>query len=164
MTFVMVDTLAGSHLASVSKSGSGWASANSTYTVVAAPATKLAFVTLSRYLVAGTTLQYEPNYQVGNPTTTIISVMSLDPYLNVSPVSSNTTVNFYVNSTGARGWTSPNNLALFRNISGPAFSANVLPVTLLTGQSQVNMYYFHPIQATHTITTSHPAHLLTPAT
>ena len=66
MTFYMVDNLAGTHAVTVASNlPTGWAPAVSTYTVTAAPPAILRFITPSRYLVAGTTVQYEPNYQVG---------------------------------------------------------------------------------------------------
>ena len=71
MTFYLVDTLAGNHtVKAATRLATGWTPAVSTYTVQAAPATRLRFITPSRYLVAGTTLQYEPNYSIGTPTNT----------------------------------------------------------------------------------------------
>src|SRR5262249_28326814 len=58
-TFYLVDTLAGSHQVRVGPHQPWpWTSVTSNYTVAPAPATILRFITPSRYLVAGTTLQY----------------------------------------------------------------------------------------------------------
>ena len=164
MTFYMIDTLAGPHTLTVAKSGSGLASASTNYLILPAPATQLQFDSPSRYLVAGTTTQYEPNYLSNITTNTVITVSARDPYLNLSPVSSNTVVNFFTNSGGAHGWTDSANLASFHDISGPIFSPNVLPVQMLAGSSQVNMYYFDTVKGTQTMTAYDGSGGLTAAT
>jgi len=157
MTFYLIDTLAGSHQAKAATNlPTGWTSAVSTYTVQPAPATLLRFITPSRYLVAGTTIQYEPNYQVGTPTNTVITVQSSDPFGNTSPISSNTVIAFYINnatstlpSNGARGGMDPTDLSSFANISGGG--PNALSVPFTTNSTQVSAYYYDMTQGTHTM-------------
>ncbi len=162
MTFYMKDTLAGDRTVTISRNG--FVSANSTYTVAPAPASQLVFATPSRYLVAGTTVQYEPNYSVGAPTNTVITVRAMDPYLNISSVTANTVVNFYVsNSTGAYGYTDASNLSLFKYIPGPVLP-NVLPVQMLAGNSSVSMYYYDTQQGTRTMVAFDSVGALTSAT
>ncbi|MFA5975390.1 MAG: hypothetical protein WC859_04410 [Elusimicrobiota bacterium] len=152
MTFLMIDTLAGNHSVIIEKPASGWAASVSSYTVNPAPPDHIKFLTPSRTMVAGTTIQYEPDYQTGIPTNTVVSIVSVDPFGNTSPVVTDTVINFFADSAGARAWTSADNLALFRSIPGPAFSANVLPVPLSSGSAQVNIYYFDTVQGSHLMT------------
>jgi hypothetical protein len=157
-TFYMIDTLAGTRQVTVAtKLPTGWTPAISTYTVQAALPNHLRFITPSRYLVAGTTLQYEPNYQVGLPTNTVITVQSADPFGNTSPISSNTVVAFYINnastttlpSLGARAGLNPNNFSSFSNISGGG--PNVLSVPFTANSTQVSAYYYDMVRGTHTM-------------
>ena len=128
----------------------------------------LRYITPSRYLVAGTTVQYEPNYQVGAPTNTVITIQSADAYGNTSPVTSLMTVVFYVDnatntlpSNGARAGIDPTNLASFVNISGGA--PNTLSESLLIGNSQASAYYFDMVQGTHTMVAHETSGALTDA-
>ena len=155
MTFYMIDTLAGNHTLSVARAGSGWVPSISTYTVNAAPASQLVFITPSHYLVAGTTLQYEPNYLVGSPTNTVITAQSEDPFGNMSFVSSLTVVSIFVDnvttatlpSNGAYAGIDPTNLSSFVNIA----AGTLQPPPLNTNTSQVNFYYYDMVEGTHTL-------------
>jgi hypothetical protein len=157
MTFYMIDTLAGTHLVTAATNlPTGWTPAISTYTVQPAPATQLRFITPSRYLVAGTTLQYEPNYLIGTPTNTVITAQSADPFGNTSPISSNTVIAFYIDnatntlpSSGAYGGLDPTNFSSFANISGGG--PNVLAIPFTANSTQVSGYYYDMVQGTHTM-------------
>ena len=157
MTFYMIDTLAGNHVAkAATKLATGWTPAVSTYTVVPAPPTQLRFITPSRYLVARDNLSIEPNYLIGTPTNTVITAQSADPFGNTAPISSNTVVAFYIDnatntlpSNGARGGLDPSNLSSFANISGGGPS--VLSVPFTANSTQVSAYYYDMTQGTHTM-------------
>ena len=170
MTLYLVDTMSGSHILTVSKSGSGWALTVWTYNVQPAPASTLVFITPSRYLIAGTTIQYEPNYSIGSPTNTVITAQSRDIYGNVAPISSNTVVAFYIDnatstlpSNNARGGLETRtNLNTYVNISGGALRT-CCRCPSPTGSTQVSMYYFDMIQGTHTMVAHDNANVLTDA-
>src|SRR5262249_52283583 len=103
-TFYTIDTLiAASHqltVTDITHAGT-WLPAISTYSVTSGPPAGLVWATPSRRLIAGTTLQFTPNYQSGLTTNTVAAVQLVDQFGNIT-TSSNT---FFIQYTSNKNTT-----------------------------------------------------------
>ncbi|MBN1822759.1 MAG: hypothetical protein JW803_00410 [Endomicrobiales bacterium] len=142
--FWMIDTIKGNYTIEADEdyygTGSkGWAKASQAYTVDANVPYKLEFVNPTRRLIAGTTIQYYPDYTVGTTTDTRFFVHVKDVYGNVSPVTVVTNVNVRADPPPA----SPGAFASIDNISYvPVNPTNSpLSITLTPGLHEAPFYF-----------------------
>jgi len=157
-SFYMIDTLVGNYTVSADEDPflpRGWAVAVQTYTVVGGTPYKLVFATPARRLVAGTTLQFYPDFETGQSTTTVIKIQVNDFYGNISPVSSTTIISLRAVSPPVL----PNASASKDGISWTPINPtdSPMPLAALTpGQSETGFYFKAtlagtvPLQVTYT--------------
>ncbi|MFA5858661.1 MAG: hypothetical protein WC955_06305 [Elusimicrobiota bacterium] len=102
---------------------------SSGFTVNPAQVSKIVFTTPPRRLIAGTTVQYYPDYTSGNTMDTVMQLQTRDSFGNESPINENVTVKLYTTSNWARfnistvddGWSEQKDLLFESGKSCTAF-------------------------------------------
>ncbi|MFA5857904.1 MAG: hypothetical protein WC955_02445 [Elusimicrobiota bacterium] len=137
------DTKAGQHnIYALDNKGRGWGQAKQVVTVTPEIVSKIVFTTLPRRLIAGTTIEYFPDYETGSQIDTVMQLQTRDRYDNESPVTEDKTIKLYSTSKNKRfnatatetGWSEDKDLII------------------QTGQSVASFYYQDTMVASPTVT------------
>jgi hypothetical protein len=145
-SFFLIDTVLGTYNLTADEdyyTPRGWTAAASTYSVVANDPYKLVFATPARRLIAGTTVQYYPDFTTGAPTNTVITIQVQDFWGNRVAVSSVTTVSIKTlapptapNAMATKD--DPNDLTKYVRIDP---TDTPLSITLTPGMTDASLYF-----------------------
>ncbi|MCK5358692.1 MAG: hypothetical protein KAJ48_09880, partial [Elusimicrobiales bacterium] len=152
-SFYIIDTLISetTHQLVVDEIDSqGWTAAISSYTVVAAPPDHVVFVTDSRRLITGTTVQYS-DYELGITTSTQIRVGLRDIYENATTTDTDVNVRFIADKNSTYGGISGDEEVSASNPNWQVLKTNPLNVTIYAGYSDTGIYIWDTVVGTSTI-------------
>ena len=145
-SFYLIDTLASpSHRLDVdSDLEKGWEAAVSSYVVVASSPSRIEFITPSRRLVAGTTVQYAPEYEASNyvtalTTPTMLTVALKDKYVNTASSTSRVDLVFSAVRTTTFGGLTPS-AEVGANENWRQLNASPQPISIMPGFTQASIY------------------------